>query len=484
MNAVYARQSIDKRDSLSIEGQIELCRKFAGADAKIYSDKGFSGKNTKRPAFNELLNDVEAGKIQKIFVYRLDRFSRSIADFSSLWELLQSYKVEFNSVTEQFDTSSPMGRAMLNIVLVFAQLERETTAERVKDNYVHRFKLGAWMGGPAPYGFELAKMKDGDRTVSTLVENKKQSEVVKWIFSEYAKPDGTLRSIAKELTQKGIHGPKREAFDNVTLSRFLHSPLYVKANEDVYFYYLSKGLQTPQSAQAFDGVHACNIICRRDHSKNKYNDLNDQLLSVSNHNGFIEPDLWLTVQEKLEKNKQIPKRNAGKYSFLTGLMKCAKCGYSLKINYAKNEDKYCLLCSGRSNLGVCNCTVSVNLKELEAYIETEIDKMLKSAPPVEVIPEESRLANQVLEVEKKIERLVSALAESSEISAKYISAQIEKLDKERNRLLEIANRQPKANRPKTIDFKKLTFEEKKIVAAEFIEKIKIEGNNVEIVWKV
>ena len=95
-----------------------------------------------------------------------------------------------------------MGRAMLNIVLVFAQLERETTAERVKDNYVHRFKLGAWMGGPAPYGFELAKMKDGDRTVSTLIENKERSDVVKWIFSEYAKPDSTLRSIAKELTQK------------------------------------------------------------------------------------------------------------------------------------------------------------------------------------------------------------------------------------------------------------------------------------------
>ena len=484
MNAIYARQSVDKKDSLSIEGQIELCRKFAGADAKIYSDKGFSGKNIKRPAFTELLNDVKAGKIQKIFVYRLDRFSRSIADFSRLWELLQSYKVEFNSVTEQFDTSSPMGRAMLNIVLVFAQLERETTAERVKDNYVHRFKLGAWMGGPAPYGFELAKMKDVDCTVSTLIENKEQSEVVKWIFSEYAKPDSTLRSIAKELTNKGIKGPKREAWDNVTLSRFLHSPLYVKANGDVYFYYLSKGLQTQQSADGFDGIHACNIICRRDHSKNKYNDLKDQLLSVSNHNGFIEPELWLAVQEKLEKNKQIPKRNAGKYSFLTGLIKCAKCGYSLKINFSKSENRYYLLCSGRSNLNVCDCTVSVDLKELEVYIETEIDKMLKSAPPVEVIPAESGLSNQVLEVEKKIERLVSALAESSEISAKYISAQIEKLDKERKSLLESAKAKPKQSRPKTIDFKKLTFEEKKIVAVEFIEKIKIEGNSVEIVWKI
>ena len=143
MNAIYARQSIDKKDSLSIDGQIDLCRKYAGEDARIFRDKGYTGKNIKRPAFTELMESVKRGETQKIYVYRLDRFSRSIADFSRLWEILQQYGVEFQSVTEQFDTSSPMGRAMLNIVLVFAQLERETIAERVKDNYAHRFRLGA-----------------------------------------------------------------------------------------------------------------------------------------------------------------------------------------------------------------------------------------------------------------------------------------------------------------------------------------------------
>ena len=152
MNAIYARQSVDKKDSLSIEGQIEQCRKFAGDDAKIFKDKGYSGKNIKRPAFTELIKAIECGTVKKIFVYRLDRFSRSIADFSRLWELLEMYDVEFYSATENFDTSTPMGRAMLNIILVFAQLERETTAERVKDNYYHRLKLGAWPGGPAPVG--------------------------------------------------------------------------------------------------------------------------------------------------------------------------------------------------------------------------------------------------------------------------------------------------------------------------------------------
>ena len=130
MDAIYARQSIDKKGSLSIEGQIELCRKFTVDDALVFSDKGFSGKNTKRPAFGELMEAVEAGRVKKIVVYRLDRFSRSLADFSQIWELLRKNNVEFLSVNEQFDTSSPMGRAMLNIVMTFAQLERETTAER------------------------------------------------------------------------------------------------------------------------------------------------------------------------------------------------------------------------------------------------------------------------------------------------------------------------------------------------------------------
>ena len=89
MDAIYARQSVEKKDSLSIEGQIELCRRFTQPEALVFQDRGFSGKNTKRPAFTELIQAVEAGKIQKIVVYRIDRFSRSLADFTSLWELLR-----------------------------------------------------------------------------------------------------------------------------------------------------------------------------------------------------------------------------------------------------------------------------------------------------------------------------------------------------------------------------------------------------------
>lgn len=320
MDAIYARQSLDKKDSLSIEGQVALCRKYAGAEPRVFMDRGFSGKNTKRPAFTELMEAVEAGGVKKIIVYRLDRFSRSLADFSRLWATLERHGVEFVSVTENFDTASPIGRAMLNVVMVFAQLERETTAERVKDNYRHRFALGAWPGGPAPYGFELVKITDETgRRVSSLAPNDR-AEVVKHIFERYAGSDISLRALARELSEQGVPGPKRELWDNVSLSRILRSPLYVMAGEDIYWYGLAQGYEMKQPAEAFDGVHACNIIGRRDRGREKYNDTAAQMMTVANHEGFIPPEIWLRAQDKLSGNRQISRAKAGKYSWLTGLV--------------------------------------------------------------------------------------------------------------------------------------------------------------------
>ena len=265
MDAIYARQSIDKKGSLSIEGQIELCRKFTAGELRIFSDRGFSGKNMRRPAFGELMEAVEAGEIERIVVYRLDRFSRSLADFSRIWEVLQKNGVAFLSVSEQFDTSSPVGRAMLSIVMTFAQLERETTAERVRDNYHHRASLGAWPGGPAPYGYALSKAKVDGRSVSSLIPDEHAKTVCR-IFEEYAKPETSLRGLAKDLTARGIHGPKREAWDNVTLSRILRNPVYVRADEAVYCHYLAQGVQSRQTSADYDGEHGCVLIGKRSRS--------------------------------------------------------------------------------------------------------------------------------------------------------------------------------------------------------------------------
>lgn len=136
--AIYGRQSVDKKDSISIEAQIGLCKKECTGESnfKIYTDKGYSGKNTDRPKFRRMMQDVKSGLIDRVVVYRLDRLSRSITDFGHMWEGLNNFHVSFTSVSEKFDTETPTGRAMLYIIMIFAQLERETTTERVKDNYL------------------------------------------------------------------------------------------------------------------------------------------------------------------------------------------------------------------------------------------------------------------------------------------------------------------------------------------------------------
>ena len=150
IDAIYARQSVDKKDSISIESQIEFCKyELKGGNCKEYTDKGYSGKNTDRPKFQELVRDIKRGLIAKVIVYKLDRISRSILDFANMMELFQQYNVEFVSCTEKFDTSTPMGRAMLNICIVFAQLERETIQKRVTDATIPAASgASRWVGKP------------------------------------------------------------------------------------------------------------------------------------------------------------------------------------------------------------------------------------------------------------------------------------------------------------------------------------------------
>ena len=120
IDAIYARQSIGKKDSISIESQIEFCKyELRGGNCREYQDKGYSGKNTDRPQFQMLVEDIKRGLIARVVVYKLDRISRSILDFANMMVLFQEYNVEFISSTEKFDTSTPMGRAMLNISQYF-----------------------------------------------------------------------------------------------------------------------------------------------------------------------------------------------------------------------------------------------------------------------------------------------------------------------------------------------------------------------------
>ena len=161
--AIYSRKSMFTGKGESIENQVEMCKEYAIKNLKIkdfiiYEDEGFSGGNINRPRFQELLKDIKKEKFNFLICYRLDRISRNVADFSATLELLQKHSISFISIKEQFDTSTPIGKAMVYISSVFAQLERETIAERVRDNMLELAKSGRWLGGQTPLGFNSKRI--------------------------------------------------------------------------------------------------------------------------------------------------------------------------------------------------------------------------------------------------------------------------------------------------------------------------------------
>lgn len=257
MIGIYARQSVDRADSTSIESQIEFCQYEARGEAyKVYSDRGYSGKNTDRPAFADMMTDIENGVISKVVVYKLDRISRSILDFSTMMERFGQYKVEFVSTTEKFDTSSPMGRAMLNICIVFAQLERETIQKRMPDAYFSRSQKSFYMGGRVPYGFRLIPTTIDSIKTSMYEVDPEEAEQVKLIYELYSRPECSYGDIIRYFQKHGIL-KNGKPWGRTRLADVLRNPIYVRADLSIYEFYRDQGAILANDPSDFIGINGC-----------------------------------------------------------------------------------------------------------------------------------------------------------------------------------------------------------------------------------
>ena len=220
--AIYSRKSRFTGKGESVGNQIELCRQYLRAhepdapEPEIFEDDGFSGGDLNRPAFRRMMRAAEAGRFRMLIVYRLDRISRSIGDFTALIERLAQLNVAFVSIREQFDTSTPMGRAMMYIASVFSQLERETIAERIRDNLRELAKTGRWLGGITPTGFASEAVQavtvDGrTKRACRLRLLPEEAETVKAMYSLFARL-GSLTAVVKGLQERGITTKNGNAF--------------------------------------------------------------------------------------------------------------------------------------------------------------------------------------------------------------------------------------------------------------------------------
>ena len=494
--AIYARQSIDKKDSISIETQVELCRPIVEEkNINVYADKGYSGSNTNRPQFQQMMTDIRLGNINKVYVYKLDRISRSLPDFVGMMEELDKYDCGFSSRSESFDTSTPFGRAMLQICMVFAQLERENTIQRVRDAYESRSKEGFYMGGRVPYGFSLQKTTLNGKQTSKYVPIPEEAEQLRIIFDLYSQPDMSLNGVVKQLIKDGVPNLRGSKWQTSRLSDMIKNPCYVKSNAEVYRFFKSNNTILVNDISEFDG-RAGFMFGRRNHGK-KFSNIENQTLVLALHEGIIEADIWLKCQYKLDKNKQIKRTGIGKTTWLSGLVRCGKCGSNMKITKSNTKAGRYFNCTGRSELHICeghNCTIYAN--DIENIVSNEITEKLsetefKSSEQVSV---NKRVINdlniKLNNVETEINQLLDKVASSNEVLFKYINEKVLQLEGQKKSIEREINERQLSSSDKTdilelnTIWKEGDFEKKKLISHTLIEEISIIDSEVKIVWKV
>jgi site-specific DNA recombinase len=272
--AIYTRKSSDEglaQEFNSLDAQREACEAYivsqrhAGwvALADMYDDGGLSGGTMERPALKRLLEDITAGKVQIVVVYKVDRLTRSLADFAKIVDVLDAHNASFVSVTQQFNTTTSMGRLTLNMLLSFAQFEREIAGERIRDKIAASKKKGMWMGGNVPLGYDVMDRK--------LIANETEAATVRVIFKRYAEL-GSVALLKAELDRLGIVSKRREGAGGRLAGgqHFSRGALYLMLQNRLY-----RG-DIVHQGEAYPGQHEA----------------------------ILDPELWQIVQNKLAVHRQ------------------------------------------------------------------------------------------------------------------------------------------------------------------------------------
>lgn len=466
--ALYSRKSKFTGKGESIGNQVELGKEYvrihfgeAAVDKIVlYEDEGFSGGNLNRPAFKRMMDAARKQKFKAIIVYRLDRISRNVSDFSGLIEELARLDIAFISIKEQFDTSTPMGRAMMYIASVFSQLERETIAERIRDNMHELAKTGRWLGGTTPTGFASEAVKsvtvDGKTKKSCKLKLiPEEADIVRTIYELYQETDSLTITEAR-LMKHGIKTKKGNYFTRFSIKAILQNPVYMTADQDAYNFFADHHTDLFFPQRDFDGIHGIMAYNRTNQEKGHstvYLPPKDWIVSVGKHPGLIPGKVWVSVQNSLERNKskafRKPRSNK---ALLTGLLYCS-CGNRMypKISSRKTTEGdavYTYVCKmkERSQKSVCNNkNINGNLLDM-AIIEQikllqddeehftrqlEQSRNFYTGNSMDYEQQLSNLKKEKTDLEKKMESLVDSLTDMKGASSKaQVSNRIEKLSGE------------------------------------------------------
>lgn len=438
---IYPRKSVYRDNSESVSTQVKLCKEYAEIiyrgqelEYSVYDkDEGFSGKNVKRPSYQQLMDDVRSGLLDVVMVYKLDRISRNVQDFSNTFAVFQEHDVAFVSVKESFDTSTPIGRTVMYILAAFAQLERENTSERVTDSMLEMAKSGFWTGGRLPMGMTSVRKTVGNKEHSFLIVDEERIPLVKQMFSLFL-GGMSITKLERYCRDHGIKTQNGKYMQTNQLHFILTNPVYCRADAEALAYFREKEYILPEHAeQIFDGSRGLIGYGRRNGASSPLT------IAVGIHSGVIPGSDWVAAQKRMGINKQI---RTAKYELgiLKGVLRCRN-GHKtvLKVYNQKGVQYRSYYCSVRDRKGSAYCDshhIKMDLVDdlfIQKLKELRLNKDLIELQDFQESPafdEKAALCRRTA-IEKKISNLTSILEDAQgQASAKHILKQINALDAE------------------------------------------------------
>lgn len=450
--ATYGRKSVYSDKSDSVRNQERMCREYADFRFKgqieafeSYSDEGFTGANTNRPGLKRLLMDIGDGLVDALIVYQLDRISRDVRDFSNIYATLEEKGVMFISIKENIDTNTPIGKAMMYVTMVFAQMERETIAARVTDNMIGLAKKGFWTGGNPPYGYVRERIViDGKKHVTISVD-REASKYIEWIYDTFLENKYSLQGMETAFKNQGIRTINGAFFSTTQLHKILTMPYCVQDTPEVYDHFSGLGCQMDADSprEKWDGTHGV-MVYGRSTEKNKKHSLQPHdkwIVCIGQHEPFMPAEKWLAVQDRFQKNI-FDKTMKYDVPLLKGVLRCAYCGRKMSVSRKKLKSSVLshYYCPKRMREGAeaCNakwtkCSVLDN-EVLDAFRKIEADpgtirQYLSNEPIHDSGAELNELESKARKIHAKIERLTESIEDVQESTAvKYIISRIEKED--------------------------------------------------------
>ncbi|MCP4680068.1 MAG: recombinase family protein [Deltaproteobacteria bacterium] len=414
--AIYTRKStthgLDQEFS-SLDAQREACEAYIKSQAAqgwklletAYDDGGFSGANIKRPAFQRLLEDIEAGKVDVLVVNRLDRLSRSLADFVKIMERFSELDVDFVSVTQNFSTANAIGRLTLNMLMSFAEFEREMISERTREKVAAARRRGQWTGGKAPLGYRIEEKK--------LVIDSFEAVVTEEMYTLYLEHRSAL-TVSRMLNERGRVTKTSRPWTKNAVLHILKNPLYA-------------GIIT------YGGEHY-----------------------EGEHEAIIPRNTWQSVQDILKSQRQ--KRKIHYHNndyFLRGLLQCDICGGTfIPASTHKNGKVYRYYrCMTRDKRGLEGCTAKqLPAESIESFVVERIKDATADSALVNELESRTRehiedqkkklrkeragLPGEIAKVSSKIDRFIASLEQAKDEAEPFINVKISELGRRQRHLQE------------------------------------------------